>query len=258
MFDKSHIIYKSTIDKFCRLMYYNKNYLTLIKKLNQHYLFVHSVKLTWCTERKLVIVAFFKRLIIKIKIKGEFKMSIHVTPKNGKWQVKTAGGEKAYRIVDTQKEAIEIATQVAKNQQTDVKIHSKTGAIRKSENYASAKKTSTKKTSTKTQTKKKIDNDEVKSTKTTTPKNSKQTSNKTQSNSKEKINNEVVEVEEKKSVEKQTSNEETTKLTRKQIKEQKKAEKQRLKEERKKEKAEAKAKKLAEKQAKKLAKQNNE
>lgn len=82
-------------------------------------------------------------------------MSIHVTPKNGKWQVKTAGGEKAYRIVDTQKEAIEIATQVAKNQQTDVKIHSKTGAIRKSENYASAKKTSTKKTSTKTQTKKK-------------------------------------------------------------------------------------------------------
>ena len=36
-------------------------------------------------------------------------MAIHVTPHKDGWQVKTGGNEKAYRVVDTQKEALEIA-----------------------------------------------------------------------------------------------------------------------------------------------------
>ena len=57
-------------------------------------------------------------------------MAVHVTPKKDKWQVKSAGAKKAYRIVDTQKEGIEIGKTVAKNKKTDIKIHSKKGTIR--------------------------------------------------------------------------------------------------------------------------------
>lgn len=67
-------------------------------------------------------------------------MSIHVTPKEGKWQVKKSNGEKAFRVVDTQEEAIGIAKDVAKNQGTDVKIHSARGHVRAGMNYSNAKK----------------------------------------------------------------------------------------------------------------------
>mgnify|MGYP003301440863 CR=1 FL=1 len=41
-------------------------------------------------------------------------MSIHITPHKNGWQVKTGGKEKAYRVVETQEEAIVIAKKVAK------------------------------------------------------------------------------------------------------------------------------------------------
>ena len=62
-------------------------------------------------------------------------MAVHVTPHKEGWQVKTGGKSKAYRVKDTQKEAVEVAKQVAKNQKTDLKIHKKNGRIRDGVNY---------------------------------------------------------------------------------------------------------------------------
>ena len=62
-------------------------------------------------------------------------MSIHITPHERGWQVKTGGKEKAYRVVDTQEEAIVIAKKVARNQKTNIKIHKRNGTIRGGNNY---------------------------------------------------------------------------------------------------------------------------
>lgn len=57
-------------------------------------------------------------------------MAIHVTPHNDNWQVVSQSAKKAYRVVPTQKEAIEIAKGVAKNKKTDVKVHGRNGKFR--------------------------------------------------------------------------------------------------------------------------------
>jgi len=62
-------------------------------------------------------------------------MAVHVTPHRTGWQVKSSGASKAHRVVSTQKQAIEIATTVAKNQQTDTKIHGRDGRIREGNSY---------------------------------------------------------------------------------------------------------------------------
>ena len=48
-----------------------------------------------------------------------------------KWQVKATGSDKALKLFNTQKEAIEYANQLAKNQNVSVRVHSKEGKIRK-------------------------------------------------------------------------------------------------------------------------------
>ena len=62
-------------------------------------------------------------------------MAVHVTPHKNGWQVKTGGTTKAHRVVDTQKKDIDIAKIVAKNQQTDTKIHGRDGRIRAGNSY---------------------------------------------------------------------------------------------------------------------------
>jgi hypothetical protein len=60
----------------------------------------------------------------------------HVTPHpDGGWQVKGAGNEKATARTDTQAEAINIAKEIAKNQQSEVVIHNKQGRIRDKDSY---------------------------------------------------------------------------------------------------------------------------
>lgn len=60
----------------------------------------------------------------------------HVTPnKNGGWNVKGAGNTKATLNVSTQKEAIKIATSIAKNQKSEVVIHNREGKIREKNSY---------------------------------------------------------------------------------------------------------------------------
>lgn len=59
----------------------------------------------------------------------------HVTPKNGKWQVIGAGNQKATRICDTQKQAINVAREIAKNQKSEVVIHNAKNVIRAKDSY---------------------------------------------------------------------------------------------------------------------------
>ena len=60
----------------------------------------------------------------------------HVTPhKGGGWQVKGAGNSKATVVTNTQKEAIKIAKDIAKNQGSELIIHNQQGRIRERNSY---------------------------------------------------------------------------------------------------------------------------
>ena len=60
----------------------------------------------------------------------------HVTPHpKGGWQVKAAGAKKATVVTTTQRKAIEIATQIAKNQGSEMITHNKQGRIRERNSY---------------------------------------------------------------------------------------------------------------------------
>lgn len=63
------------------------------------------------------------------------KKNQHVVPHDNGWAVKGEGNTKATRVTDTQKEAIKIAEQIAKNQQSDTKIHGANGKIRAGNSY---------------------------------------------------------------------------------------------------------------------------
>ena len=59
----------------------------------------------------------------------------HVTPKGDKWQVKGEGNTKATYITNTQKEAIEKAIMISKNQSSELFIHNREGRIRDRNSY---------------------------------------------------------------------------------------------------------------------------
>jgi hypothetical protein len=59
----------------------------------------------------------------------------HVVPNQGDWAVKKGGSDRATTIVSTQKEAIEIAKEIAKNQGAELFIHGKGGQIRERNSY---------------------------------------------------------------------------------------------------------------------------
>jgi hypothetical protein len=59
----------------------------------------------------------------------------HVVPHENGWAVKGAGNSKATKVTDTQAKAIKIATEIAKNQKSDTKIHGTNGKIRAGNSY---------------------------------------------------------------------------------------------------------------------------
>jgi hypothetical protein len=59
----------------------------------------------------------------------------HVVPNGDRWSVKGAGNSRATKIVDTQKEAIQIAREIAINQQSELIIHRSNGIIRDKDSY---------------------------------------------------------------------------------------------------------------------------
>lgn len=59
----------------------------------------------------------------------------HVVPHANGWAVKSAGAERATKVVSTQREAIEVARQIAQNQQSEMLIHGTNGQIREKNSY---------------------------------------------------------------------------------------------------------------------------
>ncbi|MFD2823524.1 DUF2188 domain-containing protein [Lacinutrix iliipiscaria] len=64
------------------------------------------------------------------------KKNQHIVKHKDGWAVKGAGNEKATKVVSTQKKAIEIGTQIAKNQNSELLIHGKNGRIRERNTYS--------------------------------------------------------------------------------------------------------------------------
>ncbi|GAB1416283.1 DUF2188 domain-containing protein [Paludibacter sp.] len=63
------------------------------------------------------------------------KKNQHVVPHEKGWAVKGAGNERNTKIVPTQKEAINVAREIAKNQQSELVIHNKEGKIREKDSF---------------------------------------------------------------------------------------------------------------------------
>lgn len=59
----------------------------------------------------------------------------HVVKHSEGWAVKGAGNSKATKVAPTQKEAIEIAKEIAKNQSSELLIHGQNGRIREKNSY---------------------------------------------------------------------------------------------------------------------------
>lgn len=60
----------------------------------------------------------------------------HVTPHpGGGWQIKGAGNKRATVRTDTQREAIDIAREIARNQESELVIHRPNGTIRDKDSY---------------------------------------------------------------------------------------------------------------------------
>ena len=61
--------------------------------------------------------------------------SQHVVPRDGKWAVRRAGADRVSRKFDTQREAIEAARDMARNQGTELYIYGQDGRIRERNSY---------------------------------------------------------------------------------------------------------------------------
>lgn len=59
----------------------------------------------------------------------------HVVKHSEGWAVKGAGNEKATKVTITQKEAIEVAKEISKNQESELVIHGRNGQIREKNSY---------------------------------------------------------------------------------------------------------------------------
>ena len=60
---------------------------------------------------------------------AEAKKTYHVVKRaDGKWEVKFAGGAKAIKLFDTQKEALAYSKELAKNQDGALLVHNSKGA----------------------------------------------------------------------------------------------------------------------------------
>lgn len=60
----------------------------------------------------------------------------HVTKhSSGGWQVKGAGNEKATKVTETQKQAIDIAREIARTQHSELIVHRPNGQIRQKDSY---------------------------------------------------------------------------------------------------------------------------
>jgi len=63
------------------------------------------------------------------------KADQHVVPRNGSWAVRRTGAERATKLFETQKEAIDHARTIARKENTELFVHRKDGTIRERNSY---------------------------------------------------------------------------------------------------------------------------
>ena len=63
------------------------------------------------------------------------KRNQHVVPHSNGWAVKGAGADRATSVHDTQKEAIDRARGVSRNQGTELLVHGRNGQIRERDSH---------------------------------------------------------------------------------------------------------------------------
>jgi uncharacterized protein YdaT len=63
------------------------------------------------------------------------KRNQHVVPHSDGWAVRPAGGSRASSIHDTQREAIDRAREISRNQGTELLIHGRDGRIRDKDSH---------------------------------------------------------------------------------------------------------------------------
>lgn len=63
------------------------------------------------------------------------KTNQHVVPRQDRWAVQGAGNSRAARLVDTQHEAIQLAREIARNQQSELIVHDQAGRINWRDSY---------------------------------------------------------------------------------------------------------------------------
>ncbi|MBN8820825.1 MAG: DUF2188 domain-containing protein [Spirosoma sp.] len=61
--------------------------------------------------------------------------NIHITPREKGWAVKIEGNQKASKVLPTQQEAIEAGRQKAKDNHSELLIHSKDGKINRRDSF---------------------------------------------------------------------------------------------------------------------------
>jgi hypothetical protein len=61
--------------------------------------------------------------------------NVHVVPHDDMWAVKKDGVDRATRVTNTQKEAIDIGRELAKKNQSELLIHGQNGKIREKNSY---------------------------------------------------------------------------------------------------------------------------
>ena len=59
----------------------------------------------------------------------------HVVPRDGKWAVRKTGANRVTRSFETQREAIDAARDIARNQKTELYIHGSDGRIRERDSF---------------------------------------------------------------------------------------------------------------------------
>lgn len=59
----------------------------------------------------------------------------HVVPHRGGWAVKGAGNQRASSVHRTQRQAIDVAREIARNKQSELVIHRKDGRIRDKDSH---------------------------------------------------------------------------------------------------------------------------
>ncbi len=59
----------------------------------------------------------------------------HVVPHQGDWAVKGAGNQRATSVHGTQQQAIDVAREIARNQQSELVIHRPDGRIRDKDSH---------------------------------------------------------------------------------------------------------------------------